>query len=198
MDAERLRSMSGEELGSAIEDCGSHLAGLLTKLGDELYGETRDDARFLHGREDLYKAIGQGKAHMDELLAEQGRRQGAGSSSGACPCCGKPLEPGFGFCAWCGTQVQGPAGVSGNQASACPSCGARVLADDAFCMSCGTKLEMLPVSAAPRTAGEQVQDDSLKDDAEEPTAPLHVACPDCGFENLPTARFCHGCGRALR
>lgn len=194
MDAGRLQSMSGQELDDAMESCNLHLVELLAKLGDELYGETRGDARFLHGREELYKAIGQGKARLDGLRAERDRRQGAGSQAGAgvCPSCGKPLESGFGFCAWCGMPVQEPSGAPGVGESTCQACGARVLPDDAFCMSCGTRLE------APQDAGDRAGHDAGQDADEGPTAPLHVPCPGCGFKNLPTARFCHGCGQGLR
>lgn len=58
--------------------------------------------------------------------------------AGTCPACGKPLQAGAEYCAYCGGSVTMPLRL-------CPTCGTRTFPDASWCPSCGRPLP--PIAA---------------------------------------------------
>lgn len=93
---------------------------------------------------------------------------------------------------------------------ACPSCGAHVSPDAEACDLCGTPIEASADDggagrgdSAPADGSEQASvspsaSETSSDPSESASAPDHVYCNECGWENPADANYCGQCGNELQ
>ncbi len=147
------RTSRSARLRRQIGDLRRQRHELMAQLGESLYDEVAEDARWRTGREtvldgiaDIDWKIGDTEQQLAQIEAEAQAAQRAAQTY-ACPRCGTRVSGSQGFCSGCGMPVsQILADVDSvavesvaSELRACVSCGAPLEDGDAFCMVCGAK-----------------------------------------------------------